>query len=88
MAQVNIRVDDDLKEQSEKLLNALGMNMTTAINIFLCTTVREKRIPFEITLKPDPFYSEANMKRLLKSIHDAEAGKLTVHELIEVEGEK
>lgn len=85
MAQVNIRVDDDLKEQGEELFNALGLNITTAINIFISAAVREKRIPFEITLQPDPFYSEKNMKRLLKSIRDAEAGKLTQHDLIDAE---
>jgi DNA-damage-inducible protein J len=84
MAQVNIRVDDQLKEQGERLFNALGMNLTTAINIFISQSVREGRIPFMVTTKPDPFYSEANMKVLLRSIQDANEGKLAKHDLIEV----
>ena len=33
----------------------------------------------------DPFYSKKNQKRLARSIADAEAGRVTVHELIEVD---
>jgi DNA-damage-inducible protein J len=83
MAQVNIRIEDDLKEQAEAIFNELGMNMTTAFNIFVRQTVREGGIPFTITTKPDPFYNAVNMKVLRQSIKEANAGKLAVHELIE-----
>ena len=48
---LNIRIDRDLKEQAEQILNELGLNMTTTINVFLRTAVREHGIPF--SLKPD-----------------------------------
>ncbi len=83
MAQVNIRIDDNLKEQGEKLFNSLGMNFSSAVNIFISQAVRQGAIPFEITTRTDPFYSEANMKILLKAIQEANEGKLTAHELIE-----
>lgn len=83
MAQVNIRIDDKLKEEAESLFNALGMNMTSAVNIFISQAVRQGGIPFEITTRIDPFYSEENMKILRKSILAANEGKLTAHELIE-----
>ena len=83
MAQVNIRMDDDLKKQGEKLFNTLGMNFSSAVNIFVSQAVRQGGIPFEITTKTDPFYSETNMKILRKSIQEANDGKLTTHELIE-----
>ena len=60
------------------------MNMTTAINIFIRQVVRHGGIPFEITTKTDPFYSEMNLRVLRQSINDANEGKLTEHELIEV----
>ena len=60
--------------------------MTTAFCVFAKKAVREQKIPFEITAE-DPFYSTANIERLKKAIQDAEAGKLTTHELIEVENE-
>lgn len=52
MANVNvtIRMDSDLKKQAEELFSELGMSLTTAITIFMKQAVREKRIPFEISL--------------------------------------
>jgi len=47
---INIRMDKALKEQAESLLSELGMNMTTAFNIFLRQAVRQGKIPFEISL--------------------------------------
>ena len=46
---INIRMDKALKEQAESLLSELGMNMTTAFNIFLRQTLRERAIPFQIS---------------------------------------
>jgi len=81
MAQVNIRLDDGLKEKADLLFEELGLNMTTAVNIFVRQVVRQGGIPFDITVNTDPFYSASNMKVLKQSI--ADAGKLTEHELIE-----
>ncbi len=47
---VSFRIDSELKSQAEMLFNKLGLNMTTAFNVFLRQAVREGRIPFEITL--------------------------------------
>jgi DNA-damage-inducible protein J len=79
-------MDTALKEQAEALFNELGINMTTAFNIFVRQAVRQQKIPFEVSASPvqvDPFYSETNMKALMKSIKKANEGKLTAHELIE-----
>ena len=47
---LNIRTDRDVKMQAEKIFEALGMNMTTAVNIFLRQAIRENGIPFEVRL--------------------------------------
>lgn len=47
-ANVNIRMDSELKKQFEAFCSDMGMTMTTAFNIFAKKTVREYRIPFEI----------------------------------------
>ena len=83
MAQVNIRMDDDIKEKADALFAEMGMNMTTAFNIFAREVIRKRAIPFMLSVDCDPFYSESNMKVLRESIADANAGKLTEHELIE-----
>ena len=44
---LNIRTDKEIKNQAEEIFNELGLNMTTAINMFLRTVVREYGIPFE-----------------------------------------
>lgn len=80
---INIRIDENLKKQFDKFCEDIGMSMTTAFNIFAKKVVKEQKIPFEITA--DPFYSDANIKRLKKAIKDAEDGKLTTHDIIEVE---
>jgi len=48
MADLNIRVDDDVKNQLEFWLDKFGMNTTTAFNLFAKAVIRERRIPFEI----------------------------------------
>jgi len=83
MAQVNIRIDDTLKEQGERLFNSLGLNFSTAVSVFISQAVREGGIPFSITTKTDPFYSESNMKVLRASISDMEAGRGIVRKTIE-----
>ncbi|MDR0818017.1 MAG: type II toxin-antitoxin system RelB/DinJ family antitoxin [Oscillospiraceae bacterium] len=47
---LNIRIDKDLKTQAERVFGDLGMNLTTAVTVFVRQSVREGRIPFEITL--------------------------------------
>jgi DNA-damage-inducible protein J len=83
MAQINLRVDDEVKRNAEKTLDEIGLSMSTAINIFLKTVVRERRIPFE--LSADPFYSRENMVELERRVDDLNSGKSTLkeHDLIE-----
>lgn len=85
MAQVNFRIDDNIKQGAEQVCAEMGLTMTSAINIFLTKVAREKRIPFEVSA--DPFYSESNMRHLEKIIADINAGKakFVEHDLIEVD---
>ena len=48
MSNINIRVDAELKEKAESLFADLGINMTTAITIFLKSAVNHDGIPFEL----------------------------------------
>ena len=85
MAQISLRVDDDVKRGAEQTFDDIGLSMSTAINIFLKKVARERRIPFE--LSADPFYSESNMAHLRRGVSALNAGKGIEHEPIEVEGE-
>jgi len=89
---VNIRMDKQLKDQFETFCNNVGLTMSTAFNVFARTSVKLKKIPFEIAAEPQPssskmsddkFYSKSNMNVLKKSIKQLKEGKGVEHELIE-----
>ena len=82
---INIRMDEDLKKQFDAFCSAVGMNMTTAFNVFAKTAVRQQKIPFEISADTDPFYSEANQAQLRKAIAQIKEGKVVVKTMEELE---
>ena len=47
---INIRMDEHLKQDFDRLCSELGLNMTTAFNIFARTVVRQKGLPFPVAL--------------------------------------
>jgi DNA-damage-inducible protein J len=49
---ISIRMDSGLKEQTEIVLDQLGLNMTTAVNMFFQQIVREQAVPLSLSLKP------------------------------------
>lgn len=63
----NIKIDPELKEQSQALFASLGLSMSTAINMFLRQAVREQAIPFRVG-NPLP-----NLETL-RAIEDARKG--------------
>ena len=84
-ANVNFRMDAELKKSMEQICADMGLSMTTAFTIFAKKVTREKRIPFDVSA--DPFYSESNMAHLEQIVRDINSGKakLVEHELIEVD---
>lgn len=63
----NIKIDPELKQQAQALFNDLGLNLSTAINLFLRQSVREQAIPFRVG-KPLP------NDETLRAIQDARNG--------------
>ena len=45
---INIRTDEELKRQFDIVCSELGLTLSTAMNIFMKTVVRQKRIPFPL----------------------------------------
>ena len=60
---LNVRVDSTLKEESDKLFKNLGLNMSTAINMFLTKCVKTSSIPFRVE-EPKP------SKELMKALKE------------------
>ena len=76
---INIRVDSKVKEQAETIFNELGLNMSTAMNMFLRHSIRYGGIPFELRLDYPNEVTEAaiddvnnnhNVSKTFNSIED------------------
>ena len=81
MAQINFRIDDDIKSEAETLFNSLGMNTTTALMIFIRQSLTERAIPFAIRqyVRPADYATE-----LTTRMRDLESGRnCHVHDLID-----
>ena len=81
---LNIRIDKELKEQAEVFFNELGLNMSSAFNIFVRQSLRQGKIPFELSVVADPFYSSSNMAVLRKSVKEADEGKFVTKTIDEL----
>lgn len=68
---INVNVDAKIKEEATAILKDLGLNMSTAINMFLAQVVKRDGIPFEV-VNPKP---NRKMKRALKEAEDIISGK-------------
>ncbi|RDU70285.1 type II toxin-antitoxin system RelB/DinJ family antitoxin [Helicobacter brantae] len=76
---VNFKLDIEVKKAMEQACVDMGLSMSSAFSIFAKKVARERRIPFEICA--DPFYSQANMERLKKSIEQMESTGGTIREV-------
>ena len=79
---ITVVLDREVKERAEKMFEEFGMSLSTAFNIFVRQSLRQRKIPFEIF---DPFYSETNQVELIRRIEEIESGsaKLVTRDLIE-----
>ncbi len=67
---MNIRMDSEVKQKAEALFGEIGMNMTTAINIFLKQAIRENGIPFELKINQpnhETIEAIAESEKIIKS---------------------
>ena len=62
MSQIVVRVDDRLKDESSLLFKSLGLDMSTAIKMFLIQSVKTQSIPFEIKNNPSIIVDELQKK--------------------------
>lgn len=67
---LNIRTDKAVKAAAERIFEELGLNMTTAVNIFLRQTIRENGIPFELKLSIPNEETVAAMEEGMRIAYD------------------
>lgn len=81
---LQIRIDSKLRREADELFALAGLDMSSAVRLFLRQSVIRRRLPFEvISENPDPFWSEANQRALRESIESFERGEAKRHELID-----
>ena len=80
----SVRMDTEIKKEFDSFCNQVGMNATTAFNMFARAVLREKRLPFEVTTESDPFYNESNLAHLRRGVAALNNGKGIEREIIEV----
>jgi DNA-damage-inducible protein J len=80
---INIRTDEKLKKQFDTICSELGLNLSTAVNIFMRTVVRQKRIPFPLAIDNERrFKALGELSKeefdlmMQKSFADVEAGRV------------
>lgn len=82
MSQISFRIDDQLKNDGERLFKSMGMNMSVAITVFIQQSLQRGKLPFEVV--GDPFYSDGNMRELERRAREMDARKnVSEHELLE-----
>ncbi|MDR1087933.1 MAG: type II toxin-antitoxin system RelB/DinJ family antitoxin [Coriobacteriales bacterium] len=78
-ATFSIRIDPDIKRQFDAFCSDVGMNPSTAFNLFARAVVRDKKLPFEVASP------ELTREDLFERIADLDAGRNIVrHDIIEV----
>ena len=73
---INVRVDKELKRKAEAIFNELGLNMSTAMNMFLRYSVRYGGIPFDLRLdtpneEPRAAIDDVNNNRNMSKTFDS-----------------
>ena len=79
---LNIRTDKDVKDAAERIFSELGINMTTAVNMFLRQTIRENGIPFDLKLNVPNAQTAAAIEEGRRIAYDKDAvGYLSIDDL-------
>jgi len=79
---IHVRIDNETKQQAQLILNEMGLDISTAVNVFIKQVVRYRCFPF--LPSADPFYNESNIAHLMSVKADADKGlNMAAHDLIE-----
>ena len=70
---INIRVDSDVKSEAQEVFTSLGLDMTTAINIFLRQAIQRRGIPFALVMRDKKTPKPGCMKDKIWMANDFDA---------------
>lgn len=83
-ASISARIDANDKIAFDAFCSRVGMNSSTAINMFIKTVIREQKIPFTIE-SGDTFFSERNTAFLKDSLAQLKSGHIVTKSFAELE---
>lgn len=69
---MNIKVDEEIRDAAKSLFHQMGLDMTTAVNMFLIASIREKGIPFPVTTISKQMSEEDAITILASKLRTAE----------------
>ena len=79
---IHVRIDVETKKQAQQILNDMGLDLSTAVNIFIKQVVCNRSFPF--LPSADPFFNESNTAHLTAVKADADTGRnIVIRELLE-----
>jgi DNA-damage-inducible protein J len=82
MASLQVKIDDSLRDDAQHVAAQLGLDVASAVRMFLVQMVKHNGLPFHPVA--DPFYNVANQRYLKRAIADIEKGvNIVRHDLIE-----
>lgn len=84
---IQLRIDDKLKAEATDIFGKLGLDLSTAIRIFLTRSVEEKGIPFTMKLDNERYKAEAAVKAMREMSKAAEANGIADMTLDEINAE-
>lgn len=94
MTNINVRLDDNVKQEAEILFDKLGMTISGAVNVFFRQAIREQAIPFSISAKTagdekyNEYFTPQNIESIIRSAKQMENGdyiSFTMEELYAME---
>lgn len=83
MANLQVKIDDNLRDHAQAVAASMGLDLASAVRMFLFQMVRENGMPFQPS--GDPFYSRSNLAALGKSIQQLDTGQTVTKTLDELE---
>lgn len=69
---VNIKMDEEIRDKSKELFSKMGLDMTTAVNMFLIQAIRQNQIPFQIKATSEQEEIEKIERIIYQKIQESE----------------
>ena len=83
MGVLQVRIDDELKWQSEEILNEIGIDLSTAVRVFLKKVIMERGIPFDMKIDESSLRFSMTLRKLQKISEENGNSEMTLDEINE-----